>query len=132
TLSRSGQVTSDVLGSVVDAINVMVEELATLIEDVREAAQRVLTSATEMMGTMEATAGGAQTQSREAVAVSDTMEALTRAMRQVAENAEQSAASADLALESAAKGEHAVRASLSGMHRIPGACPGISKQVRSP
>jgi methyl-accepting chemotaxis protein len=130
-LTRRGQVTSDVLGSVVDAINVMVEELATLIEDVREAAQQVLTSSTEMMGTMEATAGGAQTQSREAVAVSDTMEALTRAMRQVAENAEQSAASADLALESAAKGEHAVRASLSGMQRIRGEVQGISKKVKS-
>jgi methyl-accepting chemotaxis protein len=130
-LTRRGQVTSDVLGSVVDAINVMVEELATLIEGVREAAQQVLTSSTEMMGTMEATAGGAQTQSREAVAVSDTMEALTRSMRQVAENAEQSAASADLALESAAKGEDAVRASLSGMQRIRGEVQGISKKVKS-
>ena len=130
-LTRRGQVTSDVLGSVVDAINVMVEELATLIEGVREAAHQVLTSSTEMMGTMEATAGGAQTQSREAVAVSDTMEALTRSMRQVAENAEQSAASADLALESAEKGEHAVRASLSGMQRIRGEVQGISKKVKS-
>jgi methyl-accepting chemotaxis protein len=130
-LTRRGQVTSDVLGSVVDAINVMVEELATLIEGVREASQQVLTSSTEMMGTMEATAGGAQTQSREAVAVSDTMATLTRSMRQVAENAEQSAVSADLALESASKGEHAVRASLSGMQRIRGEVQGISKKVKS-
>ena len=130
-LTRRGQVTSDVLGSVVDAINVMVEELATLIEGVREAAQQVLTSSTEMMGTMEATAGGAQTQSREAVSVSDTMEALTRSMRQVAENAEQSAASADLTLESAQKGEHAVRASLSGMQKIRGEVQGISKKVKN-
>src|SRR5436309_594199 len=130
-LTRRGQVTSDVLGSVVDAINVMVEELATLIEGVREAAHQVLTSSTEMMGTMEATAGGAQTQSREAVAVSGTMESLTRSMRQVAENAEASASSADLALESAEKGEHAVRASLSGMQRIRGEVQGISKKVKS-
>ena len=130
-LTRRGQVTSDVLGSVVDAINVMVKELATLIEGVREAAQQVLTSSTEMMGTMEATAGGAQTQSREAVAVSDTMEALTRSMRQVAENAEQSATSADLTLESAQKGEHAVRASLSGMQKIRGEVQGISKKVKN-
>ncbi|HZN53028.1 MAG TPA: methyl-accepting chemotaxis protein [Methylomirabilota bacterium] len=130
-LTRRGQVTSDVLGSVVDAINVMVEELATLIEGVREAAQQVLTSSTEMMGTMEATAGGAQTQSREAVAVSGTMEALTRSMRQVAENAEQSATSADLTLESAQKGEHAVRASLSGMQKIRGEVQGISKKVKN-
>jgi methyl-accepting chemotaxis protein len=130
-LTRRGQVTSDVLGSVVDAINVMVEELATLIEGVREAAQQVLTSSTEMMGTMEATAGGAQTQSREAVAVSGTMETLTRSMRQVAENAEQSATSADLTLESAQKGEHAVRASLSGMQKIRGEVQGISKKVKN-
>lgn len=130
-LTRRGQVTSDVLGSVVDAINVMVEELATLIEGVRDAAQQVLTSSTEMMGTMEATAGGAQTQSREAVAVSDTMEALTRSMRRVAENAEQSATSADLTLESAQKGEHAVRASLSGMQKIRGEVQGISKKVKN-
>jgi twitching motility protein PilJ len=130
-LTRRGQVTSDVLGSVVDAINVLVEELATLIEGVRDAAHQVLTSPTEMMGTMETTAGGAQTQSREAVAVSDSMEALTRSMRQVAENAEQSAASADLALESSAKGEHAVRASLSGMQKIRGEVQGISKKVKN-
>jgi twitching motility protein PilJ len=80
---------------------------------------------------MEATAGGAQTQSREAVAVSGTMEALTRSMRQVAENAEQSATSADLTLESAQKGEHAVRASLSGMQKIRGEVQGISKKVKN-
>src|SRR6266508_4558752 len=130
-LTRRGQVTSDVLGSVVDAINVMVEELATLIDDVREAAHQVLTSATEMIATMGTTAGGAQTQSREAVGVSDAMEALTRSMRRVAEDAEASAAAANLTLESATKGEHAVRASLSGMQRIRGEVQGISKKVKS-
>jgi methyl-accepting chemotaxis protein len=130
-LTRRGQVTSDVLGSVVDAINVMVEELATLINDVRQAAHQVLTSATEMIGAMETTAGGAQTQSREAVGVSDAMEALTRSMRRVAEDAEASAAAANLTLESATKGEDAVRASLSGMQRIRGEVQGISKKVKS-
>ena len=130
-LTRRGQVTSDVLGSVVDAINVMVEELATLIDDVREAAHQVLTNATEMIGAMETTAGGAQTQSREAVGVSDAMEALTRSMRRVAEDAEASAAAANLTLESATKGEGAVRASLSGMQRIRGEVQGISKKVKS-
>jgi len=130
-LTRRGQVTSDVLGSVVDAINVMVEELATLINDVRQAAHQVLTSATEMIGAMETTADGAQTQSREAVGVSDAMEALTRSMRRVAGDAEASAAAANLTFESATKGEDAVRASLSGMQRIRGEVQGISKKVKS-
>jgi twitching motility protein PilJ len=130
-LTKRGQVTSDVLGSVVDAINVMVAELATIIDDVRDAAQQVLTSSTEMIGAMEQTATGAQTQSREAVSVSDAMETLSRSMRRVAGNAEESASAARLALESATKGEQAVRASLSGMHRIRGEVQGISKKVKS-
>ena len=130
-LTKRGQVTSDVLGSVVDAINVMVGELATIIDDVRDTAQQVLTSATEMIGAMEATAGGAQTQSREAVGVSDAMEGLSRSMRRVAENAEASAAAAKQTLDSATKGELAVRASLTGMQRIRGEVQGISKKVKS-
>lgn len=130
-LTKRGQVTSDVLGSVVDAINVMVAELATIIDGVRDAAQEVLTNSNEMIGAMEQTATGAQTQSREAVGVSDAMETLSRSMRRVAEDAEESATAAKLTLDSAARGEHAVRASLSGMQRIRGEVQGISKKVKS-
>src|SRR5258705_130792 len=127
-LTKRGQVTSDALGSVVDAINVMVGELAIIINDVRDTAHQVLTSATEMIGAMEATAGGAQTQSREAVGVSEAMEGLSRSMRRVAENAGASAAAAKLTLDSATKGEQAGRATPSRMQRIPGEGQGISKK----
>ena len=130
-LTKRGQVTSDVLGNVIDAINVMVGELAIIINEVRDTANQVLTSATEMIGAMETTASGAQTQSREAVGVSTAMESLTRSMRRVAENAEASAEAAKQTLDSAAKGEHAVRASLAGMQRIRGEVQGISKKVKS-
>jgi len=130
-LTKRGQVTSDVLGNVIDAINVMVGELAIIINEVRDTANQVLMNATEMIGAMEATASGAQTQSREAVGVSTAMESLTRSMRRVAENAEASAEAAKLTLDSAAKGEHAVRASLAGMQRIRGEVQGISKKVKS-
>ena len=130
-LTRRGEVTSDVLGSVVDAINVMVGELAGIIEGVREAAQQVNANASEMIGAMEQTAAGAQAQSREAVGLSGTMEGLTRSMRRVAEIAEAAAAAARLAHDSAAKGEHATQASLAGMQRIRGEVQGISKKIKS-
>ena len=130
-LTRRGEVTSDVLGSVVDAINVMVGELATIIDDVRDAAQQVLTNANEMIDAMEQTAGGAQTQSREAVSVSNAMETLTRSMRRVAEDAEASSSSARRAFDAATKGEQAVRASLTGMQRIRGEVQRISRKVKS-
>ena len=130
-LTRRGEVTSDVLGSVVDAINVMVGELATIIDDVRDAAQQVLANANEMIDAMEQTAGGAQTQSREAVSVSNAMETLTRSMRRVAEDAEASSSSARRAFDAATKGEQAVRASLTGMQRIRGEVQRISRKVKS-
>ena len=130
-LTRRGEVTTDVLGSVVDAINVMVGELATIIDDVRDAAQQVLANANEMIDAMEQTAGGAQTQSREAVSVSNAMETLTRSMRRVAEDAEASSASARRAFDAATKGEQAVRASLTGMQRIRGEVQRISRKVKS-
>src|SRR3989441_1554112 len=130
-LTKRGEVTSDVLGSVVDAINVMVGELATIIDDVRQAAHQVLASANEMIGAMEQTAGGAQAQSREAVSVSDAMETLTRSVRRVAEDAEASSAAARHAFDAATKGEQAVRASLTGMQRIRGEVQRISRKVKS-
>jgi twitching motility protein PilJ len=59
------------------------------------------------------------------------METLSRSMRRVAGDAEESASAAKLALESATKGEQAVRASLAGMQRIRGEVQGISKKVKS-
>jgi methyl-accepting chemotaxis protein len=130
-LTRRGDVTSDVLGSVVDAINVMVGELATIIADVRQAAQQVSASATEMIGAMDQTATGAQTQSRDAVGVSRAMEGLTSSMRRTAENAEAAAAAAQRALDSSSRGGEAVRSSLSGMQQIRGEVQGISKKIKS-
>jgi methyl-accepting chemotaxis protein len=130
-LTKRGEVTSDVLGSVVDSINVMVGELATIIADVRQAAHQVSANANEMIGAMEQTASGAQTQSRDASGVSQAMEGLTRAMRRVAENAESAADAAQRTLDSATRGQEGVRASLSGMQQIRGEVQGISKKIKS-
>ena len=60
--------TSDVLGSVVDSINVMVGEIGDLIKDVRQAAHQVSASASEMIVSMEADrTARAQAQAREAM-----------------------------------------------------------------
>jgi methyl-accepting chemotaxis protein len=130
-LTKRGEVTSDVLGSVVDSINVMVDELATVIADVRQAAHQVSASANEMSGTMDQTASGAQTQSRDATGVSQAMEVLTRAMRRVADNAEAAADAAQRTLDSASRGQEGVRASLTGMQQIRGEVQGISKKIKS-
>jgi twitching motility protein PilJ len=130
-LRRRGQVTPDVLGNVVDAVNVMVEEIGTLLADVRHAATRVATSANEMTGATDQMAHGAETQARDATTVSREVETMTRSVRQVASNAGSAATAARQTLQAATRGEEAVRNSLSGMQRIRGEVQVISKKIKS-
>ena len=63
-LTRRGEVTSDVLGSVVDATNVMVEEIAAIVGSVRTAALQVAGSASDMILAAGDMTNGAQAQTR--------------------------------------------------------------------
>jgi twitching motility protein PilJ len=129
-LSRRGQVTPDVLGNVVDSINVMVEEIAALLADVRHAALRVAANASDMIGATDQMAGGAQAQAREITTVSRTVEAMSRSVREVATSAQSAAGAARHTLEAAQKGDQAVRDSLAGMQRIRGEVQVISKKIK--
>ena len=130
-LSRRGEVTSDVLGNVVDAINLMVAEVGGIIAEVRVAALQVAEGAHQMTGSSARMAEGAQAQAREASQVATSVEALTRSMRQVADSARASAQAAREALEASQKGDLAVRDSLQGMQRIRAEVQAISKKIKS-
>ncbi|HEX6209921.1 MAG TPA: methyl-accepting chemotaxis protein [Methylomirabilota bacterium] len=130
-LSQRGRVTPDVLGNVVDSINVMVEEIASLLADVRHAALRVAASASDMIGTSDQMAAGAQTQVREITTVSRTVEALSRSVREVATSAQAAADAARHTLEAAQKGDQAVRDSLAGMQRIRREVQVIARRIKS-
>jgi twitching motility protein PilJ len=129
-LTRRGEVTSDVLGNVVDAINLMVSEIGGLVGDVRQAAGRVAQSSHEMIASAGQMASGAQAQTREAMAVASAVEELTLSVKQVAEIAEASAVAARSTLEASQKGDLAVRNSLDGMQRIRGEVQAISKKIK--
>jgi methyl-accepting chemotaxis protein len=130
-LTKRGDVTSDVLGNVVDAINLMVAEIGAIIADVRVAATQVSVSANRMTDSTGRMAQGAQTQARDASEVAASVEALTESVRQVAESARGSAQAAREALGAAQKGDTAVRDSLQGMQRIRGEVQSISKKIKS-
>jgi twitching motility protein PilJ len=130
-LTKRGEVTADVLGNVVDAINVMVDEIAAILRGVRDATLRVAASSAEMSQSTEQMVAGVQAQTRDAVAVSSTMEEMAVSVRQVAENADASARAAKQALEAVEKGEGAVRNTLASMQQIRGDVQTISKRIKS-
>src|SRR3990172_3684355 len=130
-LTKRGEVTSDVLGNVVDSINLMVAEIGTVIADVRQAAVRVAQSSHEMIVSAGQMAAGAQAQSGEAMSVASAVEALPLSVRQVAEIAEAAALAARQALDAAPRGGPGVRNSLEGMQRIRAEVQTISKKIKS-
>ena len=129
--TKRGDVTPDVLGSVVDAINVITEEIGAILAEIRHAATRVADHASEMTAVTRQMAGGAEAQARESTTANQEMEAMTRSVRQVAASAEASAEAAGKAQEAALKGEQSVRDSLSGMQRIRTEVQMISKKIKS-
>ncbi|HKZ05556.1 MAG TPA: methyl-accepting chemotaxis protein [Methylomirabilota bacterium] len=130
-LTRRGEVTSDVLGSVVDSINVMVGEIATILVEVRQAAHHVSTSANEMIVSMGQIETGARAQARDAMQATGTAEQLGTSARGVASTADASARAARQGLDAAQHGEQAVRNSLESMQRIRSEVQGVSKKIKN-
>jgi methyl-accepting chemotaxis protein len=130
-LTRRGEVSSDVLGSVVDSINVMVGEIAAILVDVRQAAHHVSTSANEMIVSMGQIETGSRAQARDAMQATGTAEQLGSSARTVASTADASARAARQGLEAAQHGEQAVRNSLESMQRIRAEVQGVSKKIKS-
>ena len=129
-LTLRGEVTADVLGAVVDSINVMVEEIAETLQRVRQAASTVTSGAQEMIGSTEQMVSGAQTQSREATRVRDQVAAMSRSMREVAERASSSADAARQTRQAADSGQQAVDQTLRTMQAIRREVQAISKRVK--
>ena len=129
-LTRRGEVTSDVLGSVVDSINVMVGEIAAILVEVRQAAHHVSSSANEMIVSMGQIETGSRAQARDAMQATGTAQQLGTSARTVASTADASARAARQGLEAAQHGEQAVRNSLESMQRIRAEVQGVSKKIK--
>jgi len=129
-LTRRGEVTADVLGSVVDAINVMLDEISGVLGSAQAAAEHVSSGAAALAASAERLAQGARTQSRDAVGVSTALEQMSRSVRQVAGGAEASSAAAQRVQEAADLGNQAVTDSLEGMHRIRAQVQTIAKKIK--
>jgi methyl-accepting chemotaxis protein len=130
-LTRRGEVSWDVLGNVVDAINLMVEEISSIIGDVRQAALRVASGSQDTIRITGELAEAAQAQTRDAVSVTRSVADVTVSVRQVADSADQSAKAARQVLQAASKGESAVRNSLASMQQIRAEVQTISKKIKS-
>ena len=129
--TQRGQVSEDVLGNVVDAINLMVEEIGLVLTEFTDTANSVRSGSGEMLLTTEAIASGAQQQAVEAQRARNQVVQVTGSIQQMARDAEASARAAQQALAASEQGRKAVDDTLGGMQNIRREVQGISKRVKT-
>ncbi|WP_052351586.1 methyl-accepting chemotaxis protein [Deinococcus pimensis] len=129
-LTQRGAVTEDVLGNVVDSINLMVEELELVLRNVRNASSLVNEGADAMLSTTANIVRGTETTAQEAERVASEVQGVTETIRSMAESATASAQTAQLALQASQQGAQAVESTLAGMQNIRREVQGIAKRIK--
>ncbi len=129
--TKRGAVSEDVLGNVVEAINLMVEELSYLLTRTRDAALLVNQGSSEMAEITDAVTKSAQQQTEEAQGARERALAITDAIRRMADTANNAAGAAARTLSASAQGEEAVANTLKAMQSIRNEVQAISERSES-
>lgn len=129
-LTRRGAVTQDVLGSVVDAVNLATEEIARLLEDVQQTAQQVNQGARSMASTSAHVLEAAASQAAEALKARGQTRQVAQTVQSLAQTASSSAEASQQTLQAARAGERAVEATLAGMRQIREQMQAIAENIR--
>ncbi len=130
-LTKRGVVTADVLGNVVDAVNVMVEDVGATLLGADRAADVVLKQAGEMIQTTRLVVEGVARQGEEARRVNEEVTGMALSVREVSRVAESAASAARQTLEVAGRGQVTVEDTLKGMQRIRQQVSLISSRIKS-
>ncbi len=117
-LTQRGKVSGDALGNVVDAINLMTEEIGFLLKDVQSAAVQVGSSATSMTKTSSGIVSNAQAQSDTAETTNIQVLEVTNAIRGLASRAQETALVAQQTLLASQSGQVAVSATQTELGNI--------------
>jgi twitching motility protein PilJ len=129
-LTKRGEVTNDVLGNVVDAINLMTEEFALLLKDVQVAADSVNQGSSDVLVSSDDIAEKAQRQAAEAQRAKNNVVSVVKGIRWMAQNAATSAEAAQRTLQASQLGQQAVSSTLRGMQTLRQDVQSVSTRVQ--
>ncbi|HEX2164664.1 MAG TPA: methyl-accepting chemotaxis protein, partial [Thermoanaerobaculia bacterium] len=130
-LTRRGRVTEDVLGNVVDSINVAVAAIEETLLEVREAAGTVYGNAQEMIVSTDQVDEVVRHQAEDARQASSQVAEVTDSLREVATNVDAAAEAARETLDSAQRGRAAVADTLDSIGRIHGESQALALRIKS-
>ncbi|WP_135229053.1 methyl-accepting chemotaxis protein [Deinococcus fonticola] len=130
-LTKRGKVTNDVLGNVVDSINVMVEELGETLRGVQTASSSVTGGSRAMLSSTAQIEQGASVTTEEALRVARQAQEVNVSIQEMARLAQRSADTARQALIASQEGQQAVSSTLEGMQNIRGSSEAVSSGVQT-
>ncbi|ADY27392.1 methyl-accepting chemotaxis sensory transducer (plasmid) [Deinococcus proteolyticus MRP] len=117
-LTKRGVVTEDVLGNVVDSINLMTEELGYVLGNVQKASSSVTSGSRQMLSSTEIIQQGTAQTTQAALNVAQQTAEVNRQIQDMAQLAQATAEAARQALLASSEGQQAVQETLSGMQGI--------------
>ena len=129
-MTKRGKVSDDVLGNVVDAINLMAEELGYVLKDVQGVATTVNNGANTMSASSDSVLKGAAQQAKEAATATTDTQNMAQSIRKMAQRATESATAATQTLTASQQGTEAVNNTLQGMQAIRREVSHISKGIK--
>lgn len=130
-LTKRGKVTEDVLGNVVDSINLMTEELASTLRGVQNASQSVTNGSQTMLNTTKRIQEGTTLTNEEVRRVAAQVQNITAQIQEMAKIAQTSAETARQALQASEQGQQAVTGTLEGMQNIRREVQGVAKRIKN-
>jgi methyl-accepting chemotaxis protein len=130
-LSQRGRVTEDVLGNVVDAINVAIEEVGELIAKVQSGAITVNTGAQHLIAVTERMVEGARKQTGDVRDLTEGAEWLASSIREASGRMDEAAEKTRRTLEASQRGQASVVETLQGMQRIRNEVQAISRRIKT-
>ena len=130
-LTRRGQVSSDILGNVVDATNVMVEEVGYLLSNVKETATQVGNGAQNMILSSESIAESNQSRVHTANQLAEAIHSVSQSMQQMAGQVDTAAATALQTYSASQEGSLVVKDTLVGMQNIRQEVQTIAKRIKN-
>ncbi|MEM7479721.1 MAG: methyl-accepting chemotaxis protein [Acidobacteriota bacterium] len=129
-LTQRGRVTEDVLGNVVDAINLVVEQIGEILIGVRRTAESVNGGAGQMIEATDRMVTDIRNQAEDTQRMNREVALVSTNVRAVAQNAEGSEQAARQTREAAEAGQQAVGQTLDSMQRIRSEVQGIAGRIK--
>ncbi len=129
--TKKGRVSEDVLGNVIDAINLMTEEVGYLLKDVQATTEQVNSGARELTHASRNIVQGAVSQEEIAQQAQSQALEVSQQFEELTTTASDTAVIAQRTLDASRQGQQAVQETLTGMNSIRREVSNISKSVKS-